>query len=122
MSDDTNKAPERKGPADTVRDGRIKATMWERNGESGPPYGTTITRTYTDKDGKARDTPFLSGADLLRASRVADKAYEREQELMRERTQNPERGEDANERDERKAAHRSSRQRGTRRPRNRTRG
>ncbi|VXC98074.1 conserved hypothetical protein [Oceanicaulis sp. 350] len=101
MSDDTNKTPERKGPADTVRDGRIKATMWERNGESGPPYGTTITRTYTDKDGKARDTPFLSGADLLRASRVAEKAYER---------------------DERKTAHRSSRQRGTRRPRNRTRG
>ena len=121
MSDNTNDTPQRNGPADTIRSGRIKATMWERNGESGPAYGTTISRTYTDKDGQPRDTPFLSGADLLRAARVAEKAHDREQELMRERSQAPERDNDG-EREDRKAAHRSSRQRGTRRPRGRDRG
>lgn len=131
MSDNTNDAPERKGPADTLRDGRVKATMWERNSEGGPAYATSISRTYTGKDGQPRDTSFLSGADLLRASRVAEKAYEREQELVRERSQRPQQGQDEARgdeargdegRDERKSAHRSSRQRGTRRPRGRDRG
>ena len=123
--------PEKKGPADTLRDGRVKATMWERNSEGGPTFSTTIARTYTDKEGQPRDTPFLSGADLLRASRVAEKAYEREQELVRERSQRPQQGQEAGKddeargdegRDERKSAHRSSRQRTARRPRGRYRG
>lgn len=131
MTDDPTNAPkgntlEKKGPADTLRDGRVKATMWERQNEGGPAYATTISRTYTDKEGQPRDTPFLSGADLLRASRVAEKAYEREQELVRERSQRPQqdqaeaRGDEG--RDERKSAHRSSRQRTARRPRGRNRG
>lgn len=112
-------SPAPSAPADTLRDGRVKATMWERSGESGPPYATKITRTYTDKDGQPRDTAFLSGADLLRASRVAEKAYEREQSLVRERKERE--AQDGPERENRKAAHRSSRKRGTRRPRDRNR-
>jgi len=111
--------PQRQGPADTLRDGRVKATVWERDAETGPAYATKVTRTYTDKDGQPRDTAYLSGADLLRASRVAEKAYEREQELMRERNQD--RAQDGAERETRKDAHRSARERGMRRPRGRSR-
>ena len=126
MSDNTNDTPERKGPADTIRSGLVKATMWERSGESGPAYATTISRTYTDKDGQPRDTPYLSGADLLRAARVAEKAHDREQELVRERAQQPERDQDSErqggeDREDRRAAHRNNRQRGTRRPHGRDR-
>ena len=118
-------APQRNGPADTLYDGRVKATMWERSGETGPAYATKISRTYTDKDGQPRDTAYLSGADLLRASRVAEKAYEREQELTRERNQDraqdnaQDNTQDEAEREDRKEAHRSTRERGTRRPRSR---
>jgi len=115
-------APQRNGPADTLYDGRVKATMWERSGETGPAYATKISRTYTDKDGQPRDTAYLSGADLLRASRVAEKAYEREQELTRERNQarTQDNTQDEAERENRKEAHRSARERGTRRPRSRS--
>lgn len=121
MSDETRREEAVRQPADRVQDGRVKGTIWQRSSESGPAFATKITRTYTDKEGQPRDTEYFSGADLLRVARVAEKAYEREQELLRERRQNPEHGEDAGERDERKITHRSLRQRGTRRPHNRTR-
>lgn len=101
MSDD-QQTREPKGPADTLRAGRVKATIWERDSETGPAFGTQISRTYTDKEGQPRDTPYLSGADLLRAARVAERAYDREEELKRER---------ALTRDERRDQHRAQRSR-----------
>jgi hypothetical protein len=91
-------APNR--PADTMRAENVKATIWSRDNEKGPAYATKITRTYKDADGQLNDSPYLSGADLLRAARVAEMAYVREGELKQER---------ALSRDERKAQHQDAR-------------
>ena len=93
-------APAPNRPADTLRAENVKATIWPRDAEKGPAYATKITRTYTDENGQLHDSPYLSGADLLRAARVAEQAYVREGELKRER---------ALSREERKAQHQEAR-------------
>ena len=75
-------APNR--PVDTLWSGRVKAAMWGRSTDRGPQFDTKISKTYTDKDGSARDTPYLSSADLMHAARVANKALDRQEELKRE--------------------------------------
>ena len=71
-------------PVDTLWSGRVKAAMWERSTDRGPQFDTKISKTYTDKDGNARDTSYLSSADLMHAARVANKALDRQEELKRE--------------------------------------
>lgn len=76
--------PARNQPADVIRDGDIKATLWRNEGDKGPYYTTEVTRTYTDKEGNLRDTGTFIGTDLLRVSEVSRKAYDRTNELRRE--------------------------------------
>lgn len=67
-------------PAAKLRDGAIGATLWRKEGEHGVFFNTTISRTY--KEGEAyKDTNSFSGAELLRVSRLAAKAYDLELQL-----------------------------------------
>ncbi|MEM8985430.1 MAG: hypothetical protein AAGC95_01795 [Pseudomonadota bacterium] len=79
------------GPADTLRDGALKATIWENHGENGSYFTTTLARTYEDKNGKLRDTHSFGGTDLLRVAELARSAYGRSNELRRELNQSQDR-------------------------------
>lgn len=68
-------------PAATIRDGAIKATIWPSTAENGPDFSTKLTRTWVDDQGNFHDSDRLSGTDLLKASRILAKAYDREVEL-----------------------------------------
>jgi hypothetical protein len=78
----TNRADHR--PADVIRDGNLKATLWRNEGENGFSYATTIARTYRAEDGTYRESNSFSGSELLRVSELARKAYDRTGELRRE--------------------------------------
>lgn len=71
-------------PADVVRDGALKASIWRNEGENGPFYSTTFARTYEDRDGNLQDAHSFSGTDLLKLKELAGKAYDRSAELRRE--------------------------------------
>lgn len=71
-------------PADTLRDGNLKASIWENQGDKGPFYTTTFSKTYEDKDGKLRDTNGFNKGDLLRIAELARSSYSRTHQLQRE--------------------------------------
>ena len=73
-------------PTDVIRDGNLKASIWQNESEKGSFYTTTIAKTYKDQDGKLRDTSGFSNNDLLRVSELARNAYNRTNELRRENT------------------------------------
>ncbi|ANK83160.1 MAG: hypothetical protein TEF_21935 [Rhizobiales bacterium NRL2] len=79
---DTSPEPQR--PAETLRDGSIKASIWRNEGEKGPFYTTSLSRTYTDAEGNSRDTSSFIGTDLLKVAELARGAYERTREMRRE--------------------------------------
>ena len=64
-------------PTDTLRDGRLKATIWKNAGESGNFYTVTFTRSYQDAAGDWKDSESFSGAELLRIAHLATRAYDR---------------------------------------------
>ena len=63
-------------PTTTLRDGRMKATIWQNAAADGPFYSAEFTRTYTDPNGQPQDTGSFSGSDLLKLARLAEKAYD----------------------------------------------
>ncbi|WOI52571.1 hypothetical protein [Parvularcula sp. LCG005] len=71
-------------PEATIQDGAIKATIWRNEGDNGPYFATTITRTYRDAAGNPKETNSLVGTDLLRAAELARGAYARSRKLMKE--------------------------------------
>ena len=71
-------------PASVVRDGNLKATLWENKSENGTYVSTTFAKTYEDKDGKPKDTNSFTGTDLLRISELARKAYALGNRIRRE--------------------------------------
>lgn len=75
---------ESNGPADVLRDGNIKATIWKNERENGPSYNTTFARTWQDEGGAYRDSHSFSGTELLRVSELARGAYARTNELRQE--------------------------------------
>jgi hypothetical protein len=78
---------ESNGPADVLRDGNVKATIWKNERENGPHYSTTFARTWQDEGGAYRDSHSFSGTELLRVSELARGAYARTNELRREHMQ-----------------------------------
>ncbi len=62
-------------PASTLRDGNLKATIWQNEGERGAYYSTTFSRTYKDENGEYRETQSFSSGDLLRVSELARQAH-----------------------------------------------
>ncbi|MEM7651525.1 MAG: hypothetical protein AAF204_05535 [Pseudomonadota bacterium] len=71
-------------PADVLRDGALKATIWQNEGEKGPYFTTKLAKTYEDKNGNIRDTDNFGQNDLLRIAELARSAYARGNELRRE--------------------------------------
>lgn len=76
--------PETNGPADVLRDGNIKATIWKNERENGPSFSTVFARTWQDEEGGYRDSHSFSGTELLRVSELARGAYTRTIELRQE--------------------------------------
>ncbi|MEW8026902.1 MAG: hypothetical protein AB2809_12300 [Candidatus Thiodiazotropha sp.] len=70
-------------PVETLRDGALKASIWRNESENGVFFSVTFARTYRDNDGDLNDTDSFSGSQLLRLSRLADKAYGRTSNLVR---------------------------------------
>jgi len=86
-------------PVETLRDGRLKATTWENQGQDGPYYSVTLAKTYEDKNGRLQDSHSFTGSELLRIAELARESHvlirdlrrERAQDRSRERDQKPER-------------------------------
>jgi hypothetical protein len=76
---DNNRSENR--PADVIRDGNLKASIWRNEGENGVAYATVLARTYRTEDGAYRESNSFSGSELLRVSELARKAYDRTGEL-----------------------------------------
>lgn len=70
MSNSTQK------PIITFRDGSLKASLWRNKFEKGTHYSVQFAKTYTDKDGKPKDTTSFSQSDLLHIAHLASKAYD----------------------------------------------
>ena len=86
---------EKSKPAETIRDGAIKATIWKNQGEKGVFFSVNFTRTYTDTDGNFHDGDSYTGTQILQVARLAERAYERVSELRqaeKSRTENQEEG------------------------------
>jgi len=62
-------------PAATLRDGKLKATIWQNESGKGPYFSTTFSRSYRDDEGEYRDTISFSSGDLLRLSELARRAH-----------------------------------------------
>ena len=74
-------------PALTIRDRNLKATIWKNTGEKGEFYTVQFTRSYRDDQGNYHDSDSYSGSELLRISRLAQKAYDYAAELRDQNTQ-----------------------------------
>ena len=64
-------------PIKTLRDGSLKAVIWE-NQREGKIYRTVdLNRTYKDKsDSQLKDISNYTGSELLRIARLANQAYD----------------------------------------------
>jgi hypothetical protein len=76
--------PKAERPVKTLRDANIKADFWRNEGAKGDFFGVTFARTYRTEDGKFHDTRSYSGAELLRLSHMAAKAYDEWVKLTKE--------------------------------------
>lgn len=64
-------------PHATLRDGALKATIWANSTEEGRTrYSITLTRSYTDAEGKWHDTNYFGRNELLRVAHLAHKAFD----------------------------------------------
>lgn len=71
----TTTTPTTNKPATVIRDGALKATAWRNESEKGSFYSVTFSRTYTDAEGKYRDSDRFSGSELLRLALLAQRIY-----------------------------------------------
>jgi hypothetical protein len=81
MSDDKN-APNR--PAETLREGSLKAAIWRNESEHGAYHSVTLARTYKDQEGNLHDTPSFRAKDMLGLSELARRAHHHTHDLDRE--------------------------------------
>lgn len=65
-----------KKPANTLRSGNVKATLWQNESEKGPFYSATFARPYKDKDGNWHNAPSFGLRDLEALMNVALEAKE----------------------------------------------
>ncbi len=63
-------------PTETIRDGALKATIWQNQSESGPYYTVNFGRTYTDDLGNAQTSESFTPGQLLRIAHLATRAYD----------------------------------------------
>ena len=58
------------------RDGLIKATIWANAGEKGTFHSVDLSRSYKDSKGDWQESTSFSGVELLKVSRLAERAYD----------------------------------------------
>ena len=63
-------------PANTLRCGSIKATIWENTSEKGPFFATTFSRPFKDQSGEWRNGTSFGLNDLEALLMVAREAKE----------------------------------------------
>lgn len=72
--------PPNNKPLETIRDGRLKATIWKNppkdDDGKGPMYSVRFTRTWRDEQGTYYHSDRFGGSDLLRIARLAHIAYD----------------------------------------------
>lgn len=68
---DTDRNP----PAETLREGPLKAAIWRNESENGAYHSVTLARTYKDKDGNLQDTSSFRAKDMLGLSELARRAH-----------------------------------------------
>ena len=64
-------------PVDTLRDGNLKAAIWENEREDYTAHSVQFRRSYRDKEGQLRDTDSFAKGELLRLARLAEQSYDR---------------------------------------------
>lgn len=62
-------------PLETLRDGRLKATLWENQGESSTYHTVTLAKVYEDKEGHLQETSSFSAGELLRVAELARESH-----------------------------------------------
>lgn len=83
-------------PIETLRDGAIEVSIWEKQTETGTAYNTQRFRSYQDQEGQWKRTHAIPERDLLRAARLDELAYGsikklREQDRLQEMKVEPDR-------------------------------
>ena len=71
-------------PTSVIRDGNLKASIWQNEGEKVTYYTTTFAKTYRDRNGDPRDTSAFNQSDLLRISELAREARSKTRELRQD--------------------------------------
>ncbi len=61
-------------PANTLRCGNIKATIWQNSSENGPFFATTFSRPFMDQSGAGRNGTSFGLNDLESLVAVACEA------------------------------------------------
>ena len=69
----TQQAPKQR-PAQTIRYGRLKVTIWKQESENGPWYTVVPSRTYKDQSGNWQSSASFGRDDLLLLAKLADQA------------------------------------------------
>ncbi len=70
-------------PVATLRDGALCASIWRNESSENVTFFTCdISRTYTDANGNYGNSNSLSAEQLLRASHLSLKAYDRTRGLQ----------------------------------------
>ena len=70
----TQEAPKQR-PAQTIRYGRLKATVWRQESDKGPWYSVAFARTYRDQAGNWQSSGSFGRDDLLVVAKLADQAH-----------------------------------------------
>ncbi len=65
-----------KKPANTLRCGNVKATIWQNFSEKGPFFSTTFSRPFKDQSGAWRNSTSFGLHDLEALLTVAVEAKE----------------------------------------------
>lgn len=76
--------PAQNQPIETLRDGRLKATLWENQGENGPYHTVTLAKVYEGKDGQLQETSSFSAGELLRVAELARESHGLIRDLRRD--------------------------------------
>jgi hypothetical protein len=79
-----DRSSESNSPLNVLRDGRLKATVWENEGENGTYHTVTLAKIYEDNNGKLQETNSFSGGELLRIAELAREAHSYVRDLRRE--------------------------------------
>lgn len=70
-------------PADTIRLGLLKATIWSNPGTDGKPprYSSVYSRSYTDESGAWHETTSLGEIDNFKLGHLVARVIDRIEEL-----------------------------------------